>query len=285
MKIAVTSVSGQLGAAIANQLKSDIGAENVIGTARTPENAKVADIEVRKADYNNKSDFLEALKGVDAVLLVSGFDHPDKRIEQHRNVIEAAAENGVKKIVYTSIVGADEGNAFSPIVASNRQTEQDIRNSGLEWAIGRNGIYIEPDLEYLETYQKESGISNCAGDGACGYTSRAELAFAYSNLLTQESLNSNTYNLLGPPITQAQLADALNERFGTNLVYKPVSTEQYLKERQEALGEYLGTIIGGIYEGIRTGEFEVESHFKLITGRPHKGVGEMIGDYKAQELS
>ncbi|MEP6005148.1 MAG: NAD(P)H-binding protein, partial [Maribacter dokdonensis] len=119
MKIAVTSASGKLGASIVKHLINLIGKENVIGIARTPEKATYLDVEIRKGDYNNREDFNEALQGVDAVLLVSGMDEPQKRIQQHRNVIEAAKQNGVQKIVYTSIVGDEINKAFSPIVQSN----------------------------------------------------------------------------------------------------------------------------------------------------------------------
>jgi NAD(P)H dehydrogenase (quinone) len=281
MKIAVTSASGQLGSAIVKQLIKEIGKDNIIGIARTPEKAKSLGVEIRKGDYNDKEEFVSALKGVDAVLLISGMDHPDKRIQQHRNVIEAAKENGVKKIVYTSIVGADKGNAFSPIVASNRQTEEDIRNSGLQWAIGRNGLYIEPDLEYIETYKKDGAIVNCAADGKCGYTSRQELAFAYFQLLVDDSLNGKTFNLFGEPITQQQLAEAINKAYSINLEYKSISVEAYIKERQAALGEFLGTVIGGIYEGIKTGKFAGESNYIEVAKRPHKSVDEMIIDFMA----
>jgi NAD(P)H dehydrogenase (quinone) len=63
-------------------------------------------------------------------------------------VIEAAKFSGVKKIEYTSIVGDEQNSAFGPVVQSNRQNEKDVQNSGLECVIGRNGIYLEPDLEY-----------------------------------------------------------------------------------------------------------------------------------------
>jgi NAD(P)H dehydrogenase (quinone) len=282
MKIAVTAASGNLGAAIINHLKQEIGPENSIGIARTPEKAKSLGVEIRKGDYTNKEDFNKALKGVDVVLLVSGMDHPDKRIQQHRNVIEAAKNNGVQKIVYTSIIGTEKGNAFSPIVASNRQTEVDIQNSGLKWAIGRNGLYIEPDLEYIEIYKKDGAIINCAADGKCGYTSRHELAFAYSRLLIDDSLNGKTYNLFGEPISQQQLVNALNKAFNVQMEYKSISVEAYKKERQAALGEFLGTVIGGIYEGIKTGAFAGESDFYKVAGRAHKSIDEMIVDFLAQ---
>lgn len=276
MKIAVTTASGNLGSSIVKHLKKEIGSENVIGIARTPEKAKSLGVEIRKGDYNSKEDFLSALKGVDKVVLVSGMDHPDKRIQQHRNVIEAAKENGVKKIVYTSIIGSAEGNAFSPIVASNRQTEEDIKNSGLQWAIGRNGLYIEPDLEYIENYIKEGGIINSAADGLCGYTSRQELAYAYFKLVSDDKFNGNTYNLFGKPITQNELTKAINKAFNTNLVYKSISVDEYTALRKAALGEFMGTVIGGIYEGIRMGKFSGISDFSTVTGRAHKSIDEMI---------
>jgi len=120
MKIGVTAASGNLGSAIIKELTLEIGGDNIVGIARTPENAKALHVEIRKGDYNSKEELLLALKGIDALLIVSGMDYPDKRIVQHRNIISAAKENGVKKIVYTSIIGSPEGNAFSPIVASNR---------------------------------------------------------------------------------------------------------------------------------------------------------------------
>jgi len=280
MKIAVTAASGKLGRAIVKRLTKEIGARNVIGIARTPEKAKNLGIEIRKGDYSNKQDFINALNGVDAVLIISGMDHPDKRIEQHRNIIDAAKQNNVKKVVYTSIFGAKEGNAFSPIVASNRQTEKDIQNSGMSWAIGRNGLYIEPDLEYIDNYVKEGAIVNCADEGLCGYTSRNELALAYWKLLSDDNLSGKIYNLFGDPITQHQLAMAINKAYDTNLVFKNISTKEYLNQRKSELGDFLGTVIGGIYEGIKLGNFEGESQFELVSKRPHKNIDEMIEEYK-----
>ncbi|MBU2020073.1 MAG: SDR family oxidoreductase [Bacteroidetes bacterium] len=280
MKIAVTSANGKLGSTIVKHLISEIGKENVIGIARTPEKAQFLGIEIRKGDYNSRDEFETALKGVDAVLLLSGMDEPQKRIQQHRNIIEAAVSNGVQKIVYTSIVGDDENTAFSPIMQSNRQTELDVKQSGLDFVIGRNGIYIEPDLDYIETYEKEGEIRNCAGDGKCAYTSREELGYAYSKMVTEKKHNGKVYNLVGNGITQKELADNINQAFGTQLVYTPVSFTDYLAERKAELGEFIGTVIAGIYQGIQKGANDVESNFVNATGRPHKSPLEMSEEYK-----
>jgi NAD(P)H dehydrogenase (quinone) len=280
MKIAITAANGQLGSTITKQLITEIGADNVIGIARTPQKAEFLGVEIRKGDYNNREDFDASLKGIETLLIVSSMDEPQKRIQQHRNIIDSAKTNGVKKIIYTSIVGDSDNNAFSPIVKSNRQTEDDVQNSGLNWVIGRNGIYLEPDLEYIDHYIASGEIYNSAADGKCAYTSREELAVAYSKMLLEEKHNKQIYNLVGQPITQKQLAGLLNQVYGTKLEYRTASVEDYLLERKKELGDFLGTIISGIYEGIKNNAFNVTSNFEQAAGRPHKTALEMIETYK-----
>jgi len=269
MKVAITGASGQLGTQVVKAVLALIPNANIVGLARTPDTAKHLGIEIRPGDYNERDVLEESLQSVDAVLLVSGMDAPERRIQQHRNVIKAARSAGVKKIVYTSVQGAEEATAFSPIVQSNRRTEEDVRRSGLAWVIGRNGIYIEPDVEYLETYKKAGGITNCAGDGRCGYTTRPELAYAYARLLTEDKHNGHTYNLHGEAITQYQLAGYLNSAFGADLTYTPMTVEEYRENRVAELGEFLGTVITGIYQGIRDGEADNPSQYLEAAGREH----------------
>lgn len=276
MKIAVTAVSGQLGAAIAKRAIEEFGKENVIGTARTPEKAKSLGIKAFKADYNTKEDFVNAFQGIDAVVLISGMSNPNDRIDQHQNVINAAKESGVKKIVYTSIIGKPGNSTFDAIVSSNRQTEADIIASGLEYAIGRNGLYIEPDIEYLDNYIKEGKIANSAAAGKCSYTTRDELAIAYTRLLADNSLSGNTYNLVGESISQTELVEYFNKYFNTNLIYESMSPEDYLILQQKHNGDFLGSVIAGIYQKIRNNEFELESDFEKILGRKHKTMDEIF---------
>ena len=283
MKIAVTSANGKLGSTIVKNLVTMIGKENVIGIARSPQKAAHLGIEVRKGDYNSRDEFNAALKGIDTVMLLSGMDEPSKRIEQHRNVIAAAKQNGVQKIVYTSIVGAEEGSAFSPVVQSNRQTEKDIIASGLNYVIGRNGIYIEPDLEYMDTYVKEGEIRNCAGEGKCGYTSREELSYAYAKLLIADQHNGQVYNLVGEAITQSELADKINQVFATQLTFNNTPVTDYLAERKAALGDFIGTVIAGIYEGIKNGDNDVTSDFEKAVGRTHESALGMISNFNKSQ--
>ena len=281
MKIAITAASGHLGAAIVKATSQLIGVDSAVAVARTPEKAKNLGVEVRAGSYDDRSALEQAFAGVGTVLLVSGMDAPDKRIGQHRNVIEGAKTAGVKKIVYTSVQGPEDGTAFSPIVQSNRQTETDVKASGLGWVIGRNGIYIEPDVEYIEKYKALGEIANCAGEGKCGYTTRSELAHAYARLLTQSDHDGQIVNLNGTPITQAQLAEYLNSAFGTQLTYRAMSSAEYVEDRTAELGPFIGEIIAGIYDGIRLGAYDTPGDYEAVTGRPHQGWGDYFRTLKS----
>jgi NAD(P)H dehydrogenase (quinone) len=285
MLTAITAATGHLGAAIVNAVTKLQGRDNVIAITRSPLKAQALGVQVRKGDYNDGVEFARALDGVGQVLLVSGMDAPEKRLEQHRNVIGAAVVAGVKKIVYTSVQGAEEGTTFSPIIKSNRQTEEDIRTSGLNWAIGRNGIYIEPDVDYIDTYKLAGEIANCAGDGKCGYTTRPELAFAYARLLSDPSLDSKVYNLHGEPITQKELTNYLNSAFGTELPFRSMTVSEYREERVAELGEFLGTVIAGIYDGIRTGHNDNPSDFAAAAGRQHQSWDDYFAGIKGGKAS
>ena len=281
--IAVTAASGALGSEIVNATVQIVGKQNVVALARTPEKVKSTGLEVRPGDYGSPDELKHSLRGIDALLLVSGMDAPDRRIEQHRNVIAAAKDAGVKRIVYTSIQGAEDGTAFSRVVQSNRQTEEDIRNSGMSWVIGRNGLYIEPDVEYIEQYIRRGGVVNCAGDEKCGYTTRPELGFAYARMLADPKHEGQTYNLHGEPISQHVLVDYLNAAFETELSYRAVSVQEYRDERVAELGEFLGNVIAGIYEGIRIGAMNNESHFALAAGRAHRAWQDYFDEIRSKK--
>jgi NAD(P)H dehydrogenase (quinone) len=146
-------------------------------------------------------------------------------------------------------------------------------------------LYLEPDLEYLDQYVKAGKITNCAGEGRCVYTTREELACAYTRMLIDDQHNGKTYSLNGEAITQQQLAAAMNEVFGTHLTYEPLSVEAYRQQRINELGEFMGTVITGIYQGIRNGDMDVPSNYRKAADREHISILEAMRRFQTQASS
>jgi len=280
MQAAVTGASGHMGTAVISALKGRDGV-TPIAVARTPAKAEHLGVEVRAGDYDDGAQLEAAFRGVDAALLVSGMAPPEQRLLQHKRVIDAAEQAGVKRLVFAGILVTESGSGFNAVQQTSIATEEHLKQSELEWVIGRNGIYIEPDLEYVDTYRNAGEITNCAADGRCAYTCRPELALAYAQMLIEPMHVGETYVLAGQAITQTELAAAINDVFGTDLTYESMSVEQYRKERQAALGEFIGAVIAGIYEGIRNGAMDVDSDFARVVGRAHQLPTEMMRAWAA----
>ncbi|SEK51433.1 hypothetical protein [Pacificibacter marinus] len=82
---------------------------------------------------------------------------------------------------------------------------------------------------------------------------------------------------MGTPISQTELTDYLNGAFGTSLTYREMSPEEYVADRTAELGDFIGPIIGGIYEGIRRGIYDAPSDFAAAAGRPHQSWADYFG--------
>lgn len=78
--------------------------------------------------------------------------------------------------------------------------------------------------------------------------------------------------------------------FGRTVVNKPTAgVGSFLgnvrSERVAELGEFMGSVIAGIYEGIRNGDYDSPSEFQAAAGRPHQSWTAYFGDIKSAHLS
>ena len=140
MKIGVTGASGQLGNLVMTMLKDKIPSSDIVALVRNPEKAANLRVEARQFDYNKPEELPEALVGIDKLLLISGSE-VGKRAIQHTNVINAAKSAGIKWIVYTSLLHAD--NSSLSLAEEHLASEKAIKDSGIDYTILRNGWYSE----------------------------------------------------------------------------------------------------------------------------------------------
>jgi NAD(P)H dehydrogenase (quinone) len=226
-----------------------------------------------------------ALDGVDTVIMISAPVAGDSdRVAMHRNVIDAAKQAGARKIIFTSVIGdgREAGTYFEATQNVNRQAEQDIQASGLEWIVARNGLYLELDLVHIKLANVSGGVyRNNGGDGRCGYIGIEELAFALARLAVSDECNGEIVNLIGPTYTQAELVEMANQVFGLNVRYEAISVEENIKkfmanEQIAARGIQVAQMLSGCFQCIAKGAYDVTSDFERATGRPPKSVLEQM---------
>ncbi len=228
--ILFTGATGQFGSkAIDHLLKKGIKPSEISALVRDVEKAKsLADrgIELRVGDYNDHESLINALQGIDKLLLVSSNDRQaiENRTRQHIDVINAAKEAQVKHIVYTSFVRKPnfEDSAIAAFQNSHVQTEEVLKKSGINYTILQNGIYLEMIPVFAGEKVAETGtIEFPAQAGKASFVLREELAEAAAHV-------NKVYQLTNiESVTFDEIADALSIQLAKEVKYNSPSVDEF----------------------------------------------------------
>lgn len=225
MKIAVTGATGQLGRLVVENLKTKGSSIEIVALVRNPEKAADLGVEVRAFDYENPA--IEALQGIDKLLLISG-NEIGQRARQHANVIEAAKNAGLKEIVYTSLLKADSSSLS--LAPEHVATETAIKASGLKFTILRNGWYTENYTGSAKGAVAAGAFIGSAGDGKISSAARADFAEAAAVVLTSNDFAGQTLELSGDTAyTLSELAAELSVLAGKTIPYQNLPETEYAK--------------------------------------------------------
>jgi NAD(P)H dehydrogenase (quinone) len=268
MTIAITGATGQLGRLVVNKLKDKVPAADIVTLARST--AKAADLGVaaREADYDKPETLDRALAGVDTLLLISSSE-VGKRAAQHHNVIEAAKRAGVKRIVYTSLLHAD--TSPMSLAEEHRQTEAELKASGVPFTILRHGWYTENYTASIPGALAGGAFIGSAGEGRISSATRADFAEAAVAVLAGQAHEGKTYELAGDDAwTLADLAVEISRQTGKEIPYKNLPEADYAAALTGfGLPEGLARAIAGWDAGASEGALFDDSHqLSGLIGRP-----------------
>ncbi len=227
MTIGVTGATGNLGRLVVRRLTQKMSPNDLVALVRSPEKARDLGIPVREFDYDKPQTLSPALAGIDTLLLISA-NEMGKRAGQHRNVVDAAKQAGVKRIVYTSLLRADQSSI--DLAEEHRATEQAIKASGIPYTILRNGWYTENYLGSLGGALASGAILGSAGKGKISTASRADYADAAVAVLTTPGHEGKIYELAGDNAwTLADLAAEVSRQTGKKIEYRNMPEAEYAK--------------------------------------------------------
>ncbi len=225
---AVTGSTGHFGRnAIDDLLERGVPAGDIVAIARSAEKAApLTDrgVSVRIADYDRPETLAAALAGVDALLLVSASEI-GKRVPQHAAVIDAAKAAGVGRIVYTSILKADTTRIG--LAPEHAETERLLRASGIPSTFMRNSWYTENYTGQLDSYLASGAIATASQGVPVAGATRADYAAAAVTALLDPAHGEAVYELGGTPFTMEQLAAAITQATGRQVVASEVSADEY----------------------------------------------------------
>ncbi|RBO86243.1 SDR family oxidoreductase [Marinomonas aquiplantarum] len=278
--ILVTGATGQLGNLIVNNLiKRGTPANQIVAAVRSPEKAQLLveqGVVVRKADYSDPASLNAAFEGVKRVVLVSSSE-VGQRFPQHKNVIDAAKQAGVELLAYTSLLNAQT----SPLALAQEhvQTENALAQSGLPFALLRNGWYSENYTASIGMALEHGAVLGSAGEGKYATATRQDYAEAAAVVITSDNQAGKTYELAGDQaFTLAEYAAKISEVTGKTVVYQDIPAEEYTKILVgTGLPEGFAAILADSDVGASKGALYSDSKdLSTLIGRPTTPIVESI---------
>ncbi|ANI84828.1 SDR family oxidoreductase [Kosakonia oryzae] len=279
--IALTGATGQLGQFVVEELLKTVAAKQIVAIVRNPAKAEALSkqgVLVRKADYGDQAALTQALAGVDKLLLISSSE-VGQRAAQHRNVINAAKAAGVKFIAYTSLLHADK----SPLGlhVEHVETEKMLAESGIPYALLRNGWYSENYLASAPAALAHGVFIGAAGDGKIASATRADYAAAAARVISEEGHAGKVYELAGDNgWTLSELAALLSKASGKNIVYQNLSEADFAAALKGAgLPDVFANLLADSDAGAaKGGLFDDSKTLSKLIGRPTTPIADSVND-------
>ncbi|MGW5424126.1 SDR family oxidoreductase [Streptomyces sp. NPDC003943] len=271
--IAVTGATGRIGRRVVRQLAEAGAAVRALGRDQEKLGRLPTD-DTRTASYDDAAAMRSALDGAHTLFLVSAHEAPG-RVRTHATAVDAALAAGVRRIVYLSYLNAAPHATFT-YARDHWHTEQHIRSTGVPFTFLRDSTY-QSDLAAMTSPQ--GVLRGPGGDGRVGAVTHDDVADSVTAVLLGEGHDSATYDMTGPEaLSFAEIAAALSEASGRDVVYEPETRDQAYASRAVYHApdwEVEGWVTS--YEAVAVGEMDdVSDDVRALTGHPPQAFADFL---------
>jgi len=261
MTILITAATGNVGKEIFKQLVESAEQPRVFVRDEAKARAVVSrgDYQISIGDITDLNALQNAMQGVDAVYtaVLDGFRDDMTYLN---NIITAAKDNGVKRIVLMSAFKV-ENYPDMPFIGWHIKAEETLMNSGLEYTILRPDWFMQNFLAYV----KEGQLNLPMGLGKNSFIDTQDIAAVAIASLKDSQHAGKEYALTGPEsMDHHQVAEVISDVTGRACIYNNVAPE-LVKQGLEAQGYeawyinmYLDITLPMRDKGIRSPQTDVE---------------------------
>ncbi len=265
--VANTDPVGEIGRRVAQRLAARGIRQRLVVPPRSPDpNLPHAQV-VTASGYGDLDAMQDAFAGVDTLFLVPVREHPE-RARLHATAVDAAVTAGVRRIVYSSFLGAGPRSTFT-LARDHYATEEHIRSTGMAFTFLRGSAYLEV-LRWI--IGADGVIRGPAGDGRLAPVARDDMADTVAAVLGSDGAHDGqTYDVTGPEgVSLQQVADEFTLATGRRIAYVDESLEEAWESRR-AYGAPDWQVEAWVstYLQIAAGELDVVSDtVPRMTGHP-----------------
>jgi uncharacterized protein YbjT (DUF2867 family) len=253
---------------------------------RDPDAAKAKlgdDTNVVQGDLANPASLDSALEGIDTLYLLCGHSPALKEFEL--NGLAAAKRAGVSYIVESS--GSEKGitaDSLSEIMQSHYEIENEVRNSGIKWAISRPNFFMSNLMGMAEPIAKMGKlITTLPQETTISMIHPADIGESVAELLTNQDRAGQEYFLTGPKVTMGDVVKAISEAVGKEIEYLQVPPEAAKKAMEEkGMPDWLMAHMGAMMVLAERGDMAGETDWvQQLTGHTPRTLAEWLSSTKA----
>lgn len=286
-KILITGATGQVGSKTIDFLRSNKEID-LVAAVRSPEKAALymaEGIETVTLDFDDERTHLPAFKGIDRVLIITGYTVD--MLRQSKALLDNARKAGVQHVVHLGACGRDDTTVAH--WAWHQLIERYIEWSGFSYTHLRPETFMQNLLSYGGKKAIEAGVIHAYVDNArLSWVDVEDVAQVAALALTHPELHSGkTYRLGYDAKNFDEIATLMTSIVGKSFRYEPLSPEVFLRAMQHAGAEM--AYMNCVYDhwkryaaGTIPGADDTFDNFPEITGRQPERWADFIEKHKAE---
>lgn len=260
--ILVSGATGNAGGAVVRALAA--AGEPVRALIRKPEDrSRLPDgADGAVGDLDDPASLREALDGVSAVFLLSGYRGlPD--------TLSAARAAGAQRVVLLSSSAAPSGNLDNAIAAYHILSERDVEASGLPYTFLRPNAFMSNTFRWLPQLRDGDVIRDAFGDVPAAMIDPDDLGTVAALALTTSDHEGQAYRLSGPrSLLPADRVALLAGVLGRDLRFEAWDDDEARAQMSATMPQKYVDAFFDFYRAGTIDESTVLPTVEQITGRP-----------------
>jgi uncharacterized protein YbjT (DUF2867 family) len=272
--ILVTGATGKIGNALIQRLATyNFGIRAFIRNTEKFKQLTAKGVELVQGTFEDKRVVRDVVEDIDILILITSAN--PNAVEQAHNILAAAREAGVKKIVRISVFKADVDGP-TDITRLHGYTDAAIQNSGLTYTILRPLFFMQ-NLFFIaaDTLAKERKLYFGTSDAKLSMIDLRDVIDCAEQSIISDIFNNQIFTLTGPEsISFGDIATRLSKILGYPIQYvsvPPAIVKQSIRSKD--MGDWYAQVMEDLCKAYRDNWGDVKTNdVERITGHAPRSI-------------
>ena len=281
--ILVTGAGGNVGRPLLEELiTTKVPVRAAHRSAEKSTRARAAGLDAVTLDYGRPETLGPALDGVDALFLLGsgGMGQTEGEI----NVVRAAKDAGVRRIVKLSVIGAAE-EEFG-FARTHRPVERAIESSGLAWTFLRPASFMQNFVNYMApTIRARHAIYTLIPDATFNHVDTRDVARVAATVLARGGHDGRAYTLTGTrSFSYRDAAATIGSVTGTPVqVVGLPEADMRAGMKANGIPDFYADLLVDLDRWYESGKADVvTTSIHDVTGREPTSFEQFVGDFRKE---